>query len=122
VHRHLQETTGLIRVPPQMAALARKIQALRMASPQPLSLAAIGAELGESVVNLRGILDELHKQLATTAAQRAERAARATLLRAALAAVHPYLSLWTMMAKTRSPCCSLCKPTWHGATSGYFMG
>jgi RNA polymerase sigma factor (sigma-70 family) len=60
VHRHLQETTGLIRVPPQMAALARKIQALRMASPQPLSLAAIGAELGESVKRLETVLQASH--------------------------------------------------------------
>jgi RNA polymerase primary sigma factor len=60
VHRHLQETTGLIRVPPQMAALARKIQALRMASPHPLSLAAIGAELGESVKRLETVLQASH--------------------------------------------------------------
>ncbi len=60
VHRHLQETTGLIRVPPQMAALARKIQALRMASPQPLTLAAIGAELGESVKRLETVLQASH--------------------------------------------------------------
>ncbi len=60
VHRHLQETTGLIRVPPQMAALARKIQALRMASPQPLSLAEIGSELGESVKRLETVLQASH--------------------------------------------------------------
>ncbi|MCP9931182.1 sigma-70 family RNA polymerase sigma factor [Cyanobium sp. AMD-g] len=60
VHRHLQETTGLIRVPPQMAALARKVQALRMASAQPLSLAEIGSELGESVKRLESVLQASH--------------------------------------------------------------
>lgn len=60
VHRHLQETTGLIRVPPQMAALARKVQALRLASPHQLSLAEIGAELGESVKRLETVLQASH--------------------------------------------------------------
>lgn len=60
VHRHLQETTGLIRVPPQMAALARKVQALRMASARPLSLAEIGSELGESVKRLESVLQASH--------------------------------------------------------------
>ena len=60
VQRHLQETTGLIRVPPQMAALARKVHALRTASPHPLSLAAIGSELGESVKRLETVLQASH--------------------------------------------------------------
>jgi DNA-directed RNA polymerase specialized sigma subunit len=43
-----------------MAALARKIQALRLASPQPLSLAEIGSELGESVKRLETVLQASH--------------------------------------------------------------
>ncbi|MBW4531255.1 MAG: sigma-70 family RNA polymerase sigma factor [Aphanothece saxicola GSE-SYN-MK-01-06B] len=60
VHRHLQETTGLIRVPPQMASLARKVHALRMASPHQLSLAEIGSKLGESVKRLETVLQASH--------------------------------------------------------------
>ena len=60
VHRYLQESTGLIRVPPQMAALARKVHALRTASPQPLSLADIGSELGETVKRLETVLQASH--------------------------------------------------------------
>ncbi|MCP9798759.1 sigma-70 family RNA polymerase sigma factor [Cyanobium sp. Lug-B] len=60
VHRHLQETAGLIRVPPQMAALARKVHALRHASPEPLTLAAIGIQLGESPRRLETVLQASH--------------------------------------------------------------
>ncbi len=60
VHRHLQETAGLIRIPPQMAALARKVHALRQASPEPLTLAAIGVQLGESPRRLETVLQASH--------------------------------------------------------------
>jgi DNA-directed RNA polymerase sigma subunit (sigma70/sigma32) len=60
VQRHLQESSGLIRIPPQMAALARKVHALRQASAEPLSLAAIGAQLGASQRRLETVLQASH--------------------------------------------------------------
>jgi RNA polymerase primary sigma factor len=60
VQRHLQESTGLIRIPPQMAALARKVHALRNGSAEPLSLEAIGARLGESPRRLETVLQASH--------------------------------------------------------------
>jgi RNA polymerase sigma factor (sigma-70 family) len=60
VQRHLQESSGLIRIPPQMAALARKVHALRNGSSEPLSLATIGAQLGQSPRRLETVLQASH--------------------------------------------------------------
>jgi len=60
VHRHLQETAGLIRMPSQMVILARKVHALRGASAQPLTMAAIGTLLGESQKRLTAVMQASH--------------------------------------------------------------
>jgi RNA polymerase sigma factor (sigma-70 family) len=60
VNRHLQATAGLIRLPPQMAGLARKVHALRGASPQALSLAELGGLLGETEMRLETVLLASH--------------------------------------------------------------
>jgi len=61
VNRHLQESAGVIRMPPQMAGLARKVHALRSASPQPLSLETLGGILGESERRLETALLTYHQ-------------------------------------------------------------
>lgn len=60
VNRHLQVTAGLIRMPPQMAGLARKVHALRGASPRALSLAELGRLFGESEWRLQTVLLASH--------------------------------------------------------------
>ncbi len=60
VHRHLQETAGLIRIPSQMVILARKVHALRGSSAQPLTMAAIGSQLGESQKRLATVMQASH--------------------------------------------------------------